>query len=117
MDDRHTPAHAEQRRALAELIEELRREFRSRAAPTKPDEPRVLRWLEALMPTFMAIFGLGGQITFTVIPTITRDEDVPPDWGAAEARTFLSLACMFFTLGFGLSCHGADTGLRGRCAH
>lgn len=99
--------HAEQTRTLIELIHELQRQVQPRPAPQP--EPRVLKWLKSLMPTFLAIFGFGGQITFTVIPTITKDEDVPSDWGAAEVRTFLSLAWMFFTLGFGLACAMALT--------
>jgi hypothetical protein len=91
------------------LITELQKH--GTPSPNKPlkvqpaaHEPRVLKWLSGLMPTFIAVFGFGGQITFTVIPTIVKDEDVPSDmWGPAQVRTFLSLAWMFFTLGLGLS--------------
>jgi len=89
------------------LVQEVQQRSHSAASPGK--EPRAVIWLKGLMPTFIAIFGFGGQITFTVIPTIIRDDDVPSAWGAAEVRTFLSLAWMFFTLGFGLSCAAALT--------
>ena len=110
MDDTRTATDANQTHALVDvdlLIQELRQHSHS-SLPPKP-EPRAVKWLTGLMPTFIAIFGLGSQITFTVIPTITKDEDVPSDWGAAKVRTFLSLAWMFFTLGFGLSCAMALT--------
>jgi len=105
----------ETRALINELIQELKRQ-QSLPPPEPKPEPTALKWLKGLMPTFIAIFGFGGQITFTVIPTITKDDDVPSDWGAAKVRTFLSLAWMFFTLGFGLSCvmalapvYGGDT--------
>lgn len=104
MENQPTPTDAEQTRALVQLIQDFQRQ----AQPQSP-EPRALKWLKGLMPTFIAIFGFGGQITFTVIPTLTKDEDVPSDWSAATVRTFLSLAWMFFTLGFGLSCAMALT--------
>lgn len=99
MDSQHTTTDAERARAL---VQELQRQLQS--LPPPQPEPRALKWLRGLIPTFIAIFGFGGQITFTVIPTITKDEDIPSHWGAAEVRTFLSLAWMFFTLGFVLSC-------------
>ncbi len=109
MDVPHASTDVEQTRALLALIQELQQRSQPQLPlPPKP-VPRAVKWLTGLMPTFIAIFGLGSQITFTVIPTITNDDAVPSGWGAAEVRTFLSLAWMFFTLGFGLSCAMALT--------
>lgn len=66
-------------------------------------EPLAVARLKGVVPTFILLFGFGGQITFTVIPTITKDEDIPSDWSACEVRIFLSLAWLFFMLGLGLS--------------
>jgi len=102
---------AEQRRLLIDLlIHELQQRDQHEPGPqADPVEPRAVKWVKGMMPTFIALFGFGGQITFTVIPTITHDDDVPSAWGAGTVRTFLSLAWMFFTLGFGLSCAVALT--------
>ncbi|KAK1759944.1 hypothetical protein QBC47DRAFT_458126 [Echria macrotheca] len=111
MDAQQPPKDSEQIEQMRVLVERLVQELQRAKSPPAPSpkpppvpEPRVLKWLKTMMPTFIAIFGFGGQITFTVIPTITKDDDVPSAWGAAEVRAFLSLAWMFFTLGFGLSC-------------
>jgi MFS family permease len=71
--------------------------------PQQDSDPRAMKWLKGLMPTFIILFGFGGQITFTVIPTITKDEDIPSHWSAGEVRTFLCLAWFFFTIGLGVS--------------
>jgi len=72
--------------------------------PVVDTEPRVMRWLSGVTPTFVALFGFGGQITFTIIPTITDNAGVPFYWTPGEVRTFLALAWLFFSLGLGLSC-------------
>jgi len=115
MDEPHAPKASTDAEQMSRLVEILVKELRQqpRPAPSPDPEIRAVKWVKGLMPTFIGIFGFGGQITFTVIPTIVKDEDVPSDWGADKVRLFLSLAWMFFTLGLGLSCAMALTQVYG----
>jgi len=84
-------------------MDDLLRLLQERLPPNQ-NEPRAVKWLNGLMPTFVTLFALGSQITFAVIPTIINDEDIPSQWGAEKVRAFVSIAWLFFTLGLGLSC-------------
>jgi hypothetical protein len=61
-------------------------------------ETSLSRQVKEFVPTFMVLFGLGGQIIFTVITTISINRD------AARARTLLSVAWLFFAVAFEVSC-------------
>ncbi|KAH7131027.1 hypothetical protein EDB81DRAFT_807838 [Dactylonectria macrodidyma] len=57
-------------------------------------------WRREILPTFMVLLGLSGQILFTIMPTIENSSISVSE--PARIQTFLSLAWVFFVSGFAL---------------
>ena len=75
-----------------QLLQEIAESLEKRPTPAG------LIWLDGFLPIFITICSFGGSITFTVIPTVANGTPIPHRFDAAEVRTFLSLAWLFFVL-------------------
>ena len=61
-----------------------------------------IRLPKELLSTFIILFGLCGQITFTVIPVIEEEKHGPSNRDFSKIRTLLSISWLFFSISCGL---------------